>query len=184
MALTHPRRMTADEFLSLPPDDTKTQLIDGELVELTDARLRHQLIGGELFRQLANWLVDHPGVGTGGIGCNWRMDDANVFIPDVWFLRQGRLPDGDRVWLDGAPDLALEVRSESTWRFDRGRKKDLYLARGAEVWLVDTAEDTVADTVAVHRADHAHPLTLGRGATLTTPLLPGFALDLTTLFDR
>ena len=180
MALTHRRRMTADEFLSLPPDDTKTQLIDGELVELTDARLRHTRIVVHLVHALTLWTDEHPGVGEAGIGCNWRMDDANVFIPDVWFLRQGRLPDGDRVWLDGAPDLAVEVRSESTWRFDRGRKKDLYLARGAEVWLVDTAEDAVA----VHRADHAHPLTLGRGATLTTPLLPGFALDLTTLFGR
>ncbi len=172
--------MTADEFLALPPDDTKTQLIDGELVELTDARLRHQDIMLEIAVQLRRSLDARPGLGKVGVGCNWRMDDANVFIPDVWFLRQGRVPDGDRVWLDGAPDLAVEVRSESTWRFDRGRKKDLYLARGAEVWLVDTAEDTVA----VHRADHATPRTLVRGATLTTPLLPGFALDLTTLFGR
>jgi Uma2 family endonuclease len=174
MVLTQ-RRMTADEFLALPPDNSKTQLIDGELV-MTDVRLRHQRLAGELFRLLANWLVDHPGVGQAGYGCNWRMDDDNVFIPDGWFMAGPTLD--DRVWFDGPPDLVIEVRSPSTWRFDIGRKREAYLAGGAEVWLVDTA----ADEVLVFRGDEA--LELGAGDTLTTPLIPGFELDLTTLFAR
>ncbi len=171
------RRMTADEFLSTPPDNTKTQLIDGELVEM-DARTRHQDIVADILHWLMTWIDSHRGVGKAGMGCNWRMDDRNVFIPDVWFRRPENLQPGDRVYLDGAPDLAVEVRSESTWRYDKGHKKDFYLARGAEVWLVDTA----ADEVVVWRGDES--FTLGRGDTLATPLLPGFEIDVTTLFDR
>jgi len=168
--------MTADEFLSTPPDNPKTQLIDGELVEM-DARTRHQDITFDIALRLGNWIRAHPG-GKAGIGCNWRLDDQNVFIPDVWFRRPENLQPGDRVYLDGAPDLAVEVRSESTWRYDKGHKKDFYLARGAEVWLVDTA----VDEVVVHRGDET--LTFARGDTLTTPLLPGFEIDVTELFDR
>lgn len=171
------RRMTADEFLTLPPDDKKTQLIDGELVE-TDARTRHQDIALYLAFQLVGWVRAHPDVGKAGIGCNWRMDDKNVFIPDVWFRRPENLQPGDRVYLDGAPDLAIEVRSESTWRYDKGHKKDFYLARGAEVWLVDTA----VDEIVVRRGDET--LTVAAGDILTTPLLPGFELDVTEVFDR
>ena len=171
------RRMTADEFLATPPDNAKTQLLDGELVEM-DARTRHQDVVGYVLYRLMRWIEARPDVGKAGTGCNWRMDDRNVFIPDVWFRRPENLQPGDRIYLDGAPDLAVEVRSESTWRYDKGHKKDFYLARGAEVWLVDTA----VDQVVVCRGDETH--TYGRGDTLTTPLLPGFEIDVTTLFDR
>ena len=49
------------------------------------------------------------------------------------------------------PDLAVEVRSPSTWRFDIGTKKRGYEAAGlGELWLVDT----VGDRVIVHRRSH------------------------------
>lgn len=35
--------MTPDEFLALPPDDSKTQLIDGEFV-VTEVRIEHNRI--------------------------------------------------------------------------------------------------------------------------------------------
>ncbi len=174
MAVTH-RRMTADEFLSTPPDNTKTQLIDGELV-VADIRLRHNRIQIHLVLRIGGWIEQHPEVGTVGTGCNWRMDERNVFIPDVWFMADPALD--DRIWFDGPPHLVAEVRSDSTWRFDVGRKRQAYLAGGAEVWLVDTA----ADEVVVCRGDES--FTLGRGDTLTTPLLPGFEIDVTALFDR
>jgi Uma2 family endonuclease len=170
-------RMTADEFLALPADNRRTQLIGGELVE-TDPKSRHQDIVLYLAHTMVGWVEAHPTAGKVGIGCNWRMDDENVFIPDVWFRRPESLQPGDRAFFDGAPDLAVEVRSESTWRFDIGRKREAYLATGAEVWLVDTA----ADEVLVYRGDES--LELGRGETLATPLIPGFGIDLTKLFDR
>ena len=44
-----------------------------------------------------------------------------------------------RLWEEGkAPDFALEVASESTWREDVGRKRDLYAKLGVgEYWLFD-----------------------------------------------
>jgi len=176
MAVTHSRRMTADEFLSLPPDKSRTQLIDGELVAMTDVRLRHSRIEIYLILAFSHWIDGHPGAGEVGKGCNWRMDEVNVFIPDVWFLAGP--PRTDRLWFDGPPDLVMEVRSASTWRCDVGPKKDLYLAGGAEVWLIDTE----ADVVLVFRGDQTFQL--GRGDTLTTPLLRGLGIDVATLFDR
>ncbi|MEW6153949.1 MAG: Uma2 family endonuclease [Actinomycetota bacterium] len=171
------RRLTADQFLSLPPDQARTQLIDGEVV-VTEPGVRHQRLVGEVFRLLAGWLAEHPGTGEAGLGCNWRIDDANVFAPDVWFIKDERRP-GDVLFVDGAPDLVVEVRSPSTWRFDIGAKRDGYRRRGtSEIWLVDTEADVVLVFAGEQSAE------LGRGDVLTTSLVPGLAVELSALFDR
>jgi Uma2 family endonuclease len=171
------QRLTAEEYLALPPE-RNTQLIDGEVV-VTDPSFRHQRISVELFRLFANWTLDHPGLGEAGMGCNILIDERNVFVADAWFVAEARRPGRDARLFDGPPDLVVEVRSPSTWRYDVGRKKDAYKRSGAaELWLADTESDTVL----VFRG--AEALEVGRGEALTTPLLPGFAIDLADLFDR
>ena len=45
---------------------------------------------------------------------------------------------------DVPPSLVVEVRSPGTWRFDVGRKRDVYQEVGVqELWLVDTPAATV-----------------------------------------
>ncbi len=83
------------------------------------------------------------------------------------------------------PDIAVEIRSPSTWRYDVGAKKTAYERHGLpELWLVDTAADEVLvfrrsapDAPAFDVAEE-----LSHGDTLTSPLLPGFALELDELF--
>jgi Uma2 family endonuclease len=109
-----------------------------------------------------------------------------VYSPDlVWVGPDFRRPD-DLGALIQPPELVVEVRSKSTWHYDRGRKRDLYEARGvAELWLVDDRGQTVE--VNRRSAPDAPGFDergmLGAGDVLTTPLLPGLALDLTTLFS-
>jgi Putative restriction endonuclease len=85
---------------------------------------------------------------------------------------------------DGPPELAVEVRSPGTWALDVGPKLRRYEASGAvEVWLVDTPSSTVL----VFRRDGSEPgyadaIEVGRGGVLTSPLLPGFAVDADELF--
>ncbi len=175
MVVTH--RLTAEEYLALPPEPN-TQLIDGEIV-VNDPAFRHQRILLELVRLMAAWLLERPGVGEAGIGCNILIDEHNVFVPDVWFVAEARRSGRDARWFDRPPDLVVEVRSPSTWRYDVGRKKDAYARAGAaEVWLVDTESDSVL----VFRGDEA--LEVGRGSALTTPLLPGLGIYVAELFDR
>jgi len=83
------------------------------------------------------------------------------------------------------PDLAVEVRSPSTWRYDIGAKKAGYERLGLrELWLVDTAAEAVLafrrSWAAAEAFDIA--LELDRSRELTSPLLPGFALVLGELF--
>ena len=78
------------------------------------------------------------------------------------------------------------MRSPSTWRFDIGRKKDNYERHGVgELWLVDTAADVV---FVFRRSQPDAPrfdvsLDVSPGETLTSPLLPGFALAVDEIFE-
>ena len=185
MALTS-TRLTAEEYFALPPTDQRTQLIDGEIV-VTEPSVRHQRLTLELARSLTNWLADNPGHGEAGIPVDVHLDDWNVYAPDVWWVSEEARPARDAKRIVGPPALAVEVRSPSTWRYDVGTKKRIYERLGlAELWLVDTESDTVL----VYRrsspevAEFDVELELGAGDALTTPLLPGLAIDLARLFDR
>jgi Uma2 family endonuclease len=83
------------------------------------------------------------------------------------------------------PDLAVEVRSPSSWRRDVRVKKPNYERHGAvELWLVDTTSQIVF----VHRrsAPQAPRFDVAPerrvGDPLTSPLLPGFQLAVGEIF--
>jgi Uma2 family endonuclease len=179
-------RLTADEYFALPPTEQRTQLVNGEIV-VTEASLRHQRITLEIARLLMNWMAANPGHGEAGIPVDVHLDDHNVFAPDVWWVPEAERPARDAKRIVGPPALAVEVRSPSTWRFDVGLKKRTYERLGlTELWLVDIAADEVLvyrrSSPAVTEFDVALEVTAAE--VLTTPLLPGFSLDLAGLFDR
>jgi len=187
MAVTVRRtRLTADDYFATSPELPYIELIDGVIV-VNQPSLRHNRIALELAALLRAWCRAEPGRGEAGTPVDVRLDDFNVYAPDVWWVREERIPARDALRIVGPPDLAAEVRSPSTWRYDVGTKKRVYEATGLpELWLVDTE----ADTVLVYRRSSVTALTfdveleVGRGEQLASPLLPGLSIDLTELFDR
>ena len=58
--------------------------------------------------------------------------------PDIFFVRKSRLGIIGERYLEGPPDLCIEVISKSSRRIDRGRKFVLYAEYGVkEYWIVD-----------------------------------------------
>ncbi len=176
--------MTADEYLALDLEDRKTHLIDGVIVVEEPLPL-HQGVLGELFFAIGDWRRAACGRGHSWLPLDVRMDDFNVFAPDLLWYTEGTGPRRDGGRPSPIPDLAVEVRSPSTWRYDIGAKLRHYEQYGLpELWLVDTAADVV---LVFRRSVPAAPtfdvaLEVGRGDTLTSPAMPGFSLALDTLF--
>lgn len=177
--------LTAETYLSrdFPP---RTQLIDGEVVLVNEPRFRHQRIALHLVGALDLWSRG-DGTGEAGYGSDWILTDRDVLVPDVWWLREERRPARDAVRADGSPDLVVEVKSPSTWRFDVGPKRAAYERAGTlELWLVDLDADRV---LVYRRSAHASSgfdvhLEVGAGAVLTSPWLPGLEIAVDELFDR
>ncbi|MGH8986021.1 MAG: Uma2 family endonuclease [Acidimicrobiia bacterium] len=179
-------RLSVDDYLAhdFPP---RTQLVAGEVVIVNEPSFRHIRIADYLYGSLAGWAQATTGRGEAGQRAEWVLGGPNVYVPDVWWLREERRPGRDALRVEGPADLVVEVLSPSTRRYDLGPKRAVYERDGAlELWLVDTDPDGVV----VERRSHPDAagfdvrLELQPGDALTSPLLPGLEVLLSELFDR
>jgi Uma2 family endonuclease len=182
-------RMTAEEYLARPEDPRERgwELIDGALVDMHDPLLAHELACVEISYALEVWRRAQPRLGVAIRSIDVLVSTRDVYGPDILWYREDRVPPRDAERPYPVPDLAVEVRSPSTWRYDIGAKKSAYERAGLpELWLVDTAADVV---VVFRRSKPDAPhfdvaLEFARGDTLSSPLLPGFAITLDDLFGE
>ncbi len=176
-------RITVDEYLAMEElEGRRTNLIDGEIVVM-EPTLWHQRAIVEIAAALLAWEKGGPGRGLVSMPLDIKLDDFNVYAPDVLWYAQHRAPEIMAPRPYAMPDLVAEVRSPSTWRYDVGRKKSGYEAFGArELWLIDFSAVLV-----FRRSDPKQPtfdatLELTPEQTLSSPLLPGFELALASLY--
>jgi Uma2 family endonuclease len=170
--------MTADEFLALQrTDDRWYELVEGELV-VNEPQPLHNETQQRVIFAIRAWVQAERGRGTVWLPIDTVLDTGNVFSPDVVWFAEGRGPGVHDQSPVALPDLAVEVRSPSTWRRDLFVKQRVYERSGLpELWLVDTK----GQEVFVFRHD-APPSSVVPGGQLTSPLLPGFSLDIAALF--
>ncbi len=182
------QRMTAEEFLALPEPEGSwaRSLVEGEVV-VNDPTMLHGGVVTDLLFALSTWVRAAGGRGEVSVPVDVFLDERNVYKPDILWYTEGRAPARRDPRPYAMPDLAVEVRSPSTWRYDLGAKKHGYECHGLpELWLVDTA----AETVIVFRRSQPRAPTfdvsreLSRDEELSSPLLPDFSLALTNLFPH
>ena len=189
MTMPVAERMTAAKFLALPvPERGRPwNLVDGEVVVNEPTRLHAGALGA-LHLALGSWTEGEEAArGEASLAVDVELDGRNVFAPDLLWWAEGRVPPRDARPPYPMPDIAVEVRSPATWRYDIGEKKAGYERHGLpELWLLDT----VADRVRVLRRSHPGgprfdvEFDLGSEKTLTSPLLPGFELPLAGVFPE
>ena len=182
------QRMTAEEYLALPErgDGPRTQLVEGEVVGMLDLTWLYNTVQRGIHFALSSWARAAPDRGAGGLPLDVLLDERNVFSPDVVWYTHGRVPALHDQRPYPMPDIAIEARSPSTWRFDLGAKKSGYERHGLpELWLADTAANALLvfrrSSPRQERFDIA--LELGPGDVLRSPLLAGFELPLADLFS-
>ncbi|CAN5587358.1 Uma2 family endonuclease [soil metagenome] len=181
------QRMTAEEFLAMPVEEdvARRELLDGEIVVSQPTPL-HVRVQSTLFGHLWSWAGAGPGRGEVLFPLDIGLDEHNVFVPDIIWWAEGHGP-GPYERPSPMPDLAVEVRSPSTWACDIGPKKARYERHGLrELCLVDTA---AYEVMAFHRSSRETQsfdrfTTFAGSDTLRSGLLEGFALPLSKLFER
>lgn len=66
----------------------------------------------------------------------WRENDYKVIVPDVSIICNMR--DRKNISFTGIPRFVMEVLSDSTEKYDRGEKMQIYAKAGiGEYWIVD-----------------------------------------------
>ncbi len=129
---------TIDDYRALP-EEQRVELIDGYFYDMAAPTVLHQRIGGEVYRQIANFIMERSGSCMpliSPVDIQLDCDEKTMVQPDVAILCR---KDKAEVWgIYGAPDFILEVISPSTGRKDYTKKLSKYMAAGVrEYWILD-----------------------------------------------
>ncbi len=184
--MTTATRITEAEYYAVTVEGDHKELVDGRIV-VDEPKLIHSVLQTRLAGELYAWTEAGERRGLASMPTNVRLDHYNVYGPDLLWFREERIPADLNAYPEHVPDLCVEIRSPSTWRYDVGAKRRGYEEGGvAELWLVDDHSESV---LVYRRSTPEAPtfdvaLELGGGETLESPLLPGFALALDKLFRR
>lgn len=152
MAATTNKLVTFAELERMPDTDARYELRHGELVRVAPPKHGHQRIQNRLRRLLEALALDSGEVST---EFGFRvLPDYEYRIADVAFVSRDReksVPDDS--YLDGAPNLVIEILSPSNTATEILDKKILCLANGClEFWVVDPKRHQVDVSAAGGRA--------------------------------
>lgn len=169
-----------------PDDGRRYEIIDGDLHVSKQPHSNHQIVCTELGTALSVWNRKHnAGRVIGAPGIIFAIDDA--VVPDLVWISHSRLQTawGEDGKLHAAPELVVEILSpgELNERRDRELKLRLYSHRGVlEYWVLDWRARQIE---VYRRAKGALRLvaTLYNEDMLTSPHLPGFTCQVSTLFE-
>lgn len=176
-------RLTYEDFLDFPPDGRRHELVDGEHWVTPAPNRRHQHVSMTLSFRLRGFLEDQPLGQVFAAPFDVILSEEDIVEPDLVFISRDRLEilcdEGAR----GAPDLVIEILSDSTRRRDWQGKRRLYADHGvSEYWLVDPDAERVTIFRPPGDVKPLADLSREAGEVLSTPLLPGFELPLGKLF--
>ncbi|MBN9523157.1 Uma2 family endonuclease [bacterium] len=180
-----PRLLTAADLAvlptTLPSGDVRYELDDGRLVVMPPPGDIHGRTQAKVTRYLA---TDAEEVGLGAawaeVGVVLRRNPDRVVGADAAFVLAASLPARRSVegYLETLPEIVVEIRSKNDTTPEVLAKRDEYFAAGGTaVWVLDPDDQTV--TVYTPAAP---PVVFGPADTLTSPLLPGFAVPVAKLF--
>lgn len=126
-----------DDYLALP-NDVRVELIDGVFYDMAAPSYLHNQIAIQIWKALDDYIYKNNGKCSASIAptdVQLDKDDKTMVQPDVLVTC-----DRDKITyarVVGAPDLIIEVLSESNWYHDVYRKKSKYESSGVrEYWIV------------------------------------------------
>ena len=167
---------TVEQWRQIPDDLLRHQIIAGVHYTQHAPTTRHQRIVGNLLVALYRDARQFGDVYT-YVGVELSPHDA--VVPDLIFVSDDQRQIITERYVEGAPAIVIEIVEETTRAMDESMKRELYERCGVrEYWLVDAERAAVGILrLAGRRFENTES-----GGTITSPLLPGFALDVRAVF--
>jgi Uma2 family endonuclease len=179
-AIQELRPLTIEDLAEFPEDNIRREIITGELYVSPSPTFAHQMVVGRLDRLIGNWVDYHQLGITVPSPMDVRLFPNDIVQPDLVFVAAGRSNIRLGNFVDGSPNVLVEILSPSTRRVDLILKRVIYQQAGIrEYWVVDLTEPSIA--VLQLRDGYFVPATEVDGK-LTSAVLPGLVIDPEIIF--
>jgi len=137
--------LTWEDLLKTPHGEAyRYELLGGRLIESCSPNVAHALVSRSVFKAL-DAAVSRAGLGEVFFApIDVRRAPHDVVVPDVFYLSSERLHIQGDQFVDGAPDLIIEILSPSSRIRDLNAKHALYARAGVrEYWVIDIDSSSV-----------------------------------------
>jgi Uma2 family endonuclease len=178
--------MTFDEFLGIPDDGIRRELIRG-VVRERGPTIRDRFHGEALASigtLLSVWLEIRPRpsgeIVAGEVGFRIRGESDTALGIDVAYASAelAAATPGTAIF-EGAPVLAVEIVSPTEGPEEVAEKLAIYREIGTVAWVVDTD----LQTVTIYRPDSGPSLLRSEDEIRDQPYLPGFRARVSDIFE-
>ncbi len=139
MASTRTAPLTLEEFAQLSRDGARHEVNAGELIIMPPSKFLHSRVVRKIFKAIETALEAMKfGEVLAEAGYVLSCDPLTIRQPDISVISSERIrTTRDDGYVEGAPELAVEVVSPSDSVQDLEVKVDQYLVSGAkQVWIV------------------------------------------------
>lgn len=176
---------TYNDYLRLPDDGRRYEIIEGVLYVTNAPSYDHQYVVNEIHGELRQYVkakqlgvvltapfeVHLPGI-------------TQPVQPDILFIAAALQPSPGAKFFSGVPDLIVEVLSPSSYRLDQFVKFDAYERAGVkEYWLANPKTRTITVYFLPERGrEYALLGEFTPGETIQSTLFPDLQLTTETLF--
>ena len=184
-AKTYPSKKktyTYADYLKLPDDRNRYEIIDGELVMTPAPKINHQRISGIIELQLRLFVERNDFGEVFDAPCDVFLTDKDIVQPDLLFIsnKNKKIIKEDNI--KGVPDLIIEILSPTTAYYDLIEKKELYEKFGVkEYWIVDPKKQWIEVYASEEKKYKMHQREEKSGK-VNSKVLKGFKLELKQIF--
>ena len=172
---------TDADLAALPRDGYKYELLDGGLI-MSPVHANHGMICVRVASLLFHFNDQHRLGEVYDSSTGFRLTSGVLLSPDVAYVSKARLkkllaaPDK---FLQGAPDLVVEVLSPSDRMVQVNRKLDLYFEHGTKLaWLINWRKNQIH----IYTSDSIEALTNATDFLTGGSVLPGFKCRVSRVF--
>ena len=172
--------ITWEQFLAAGKEGQRWEYVDGEVEFMSPVNLRHQAILYVLIASFVEYRKRHPEWLCFPGDAAFTMASGNFRCPDLSIVHASRFPEGKvpETKADFPPDLLFEIISSGDTASQMARKRKDYQESGIiQVWIDPQRRliELIYPGRPVRYFEEGQPLVID--------MLPGFSLDLRTLFS-
>jgi Uma2 family endonuclease len=183
VAAPPPAVLTAEEFVRLPDDGRRVELVAGKITEVPMPPPKHGFLCMDLAANIYNHVRAND-LGRVASNDSWvktKEGPDTVRGADIAFWSHERLPQGEvpEGIIPSPPDLVIEVRSPSERWTDIFGKMLEYLKAGVRVACI---LDAGTETLSVYRPDEIQQILTADDEFTLPDVLPGFQMKVGNLF--
>jgi Uma2 family endonuclease len=176
-------RKKRQHFYEIVEENKKMEFINGEIIFHSLVKKQHNSATKLICVLLQTFVAKHQ-LGFVGVEKTMVSLTRNDYEPDVCFFGSEKAKNFKKNQVQfPAPDLVVEVLSDSTEKHDRETKFQDYAAHGVrEYWIVDAERETIEQ---YFLQDEKYELLLkAKDGKIESTVLPDFKIPIQVIFNE